>query len=249
MHGAIGYTQEFDLSLWITKVRALVGAWGTPAYHRARLLEALVRLMEFALTEEQQELAATVRSLLDKRADARVETYDEALWCTLCEQIGVAALGIPEEYDGAGFSLFESLVVLEEVGRSLAPSPLLSLAGHLRGAARRRRRGREGAAAAPDRGGRGRRVRRRRRPSTCSTATWPRSLVVATDDGLFEVDPSAERDLDPDDGPDDPARDRRTGGTTDPRSATAPPPATGPGRSAPSAAPRSPPGSPRAPST
>jgi hypothetical protein len=42
VHGAIGYTQEFDLSLWITKVRALVGAWGTPAHHRARLLEALV---------------------------------------------------------------------------------------------------------------------------------------------------------------------------------------------------------------
>jgi alkylation response protein AidB-like acyl-CoA dehydrogenase len=82
--------------------------------------------MEFALTEEQQELAATVRSLLDKRADARVATYDEALWSTLCEQIGVAALGIPEEYDGAGFSLFESLVALEEVGRSIAPSPLLS---------------------------------------------------------------------------------------------------------------------------
>jgi alkylation response protein AidB-like acyl-CoA dehydrogenase len=81
--------------------------------------------MEFALTEEQQELAATVRSLLDKRADARVATYDEALWSTLCEQIGVAALGIPEEYDGAGFSLFESLIALEEVGRSLAPSPLL----------------------------------------------------------------------------------------------------------------------------
>ena len=47
--------------------------------------------MEFALSEEQQELAATVRALLDKRADARVETYDPALWSTLCEQIGVAA--------------------------------------------------------------------------------------------------------------------------------------------------------------
>ncbi|GAA1772109.1 acyl-CoA dehydrogenase family protein [Nocardioides hankookensis] len=82
--------------------------------------------MEFALTDEQQELAATVRSLLDKRGDARVETYDEALWATLCEQIGVAALGIPEEHDGAGFTLFESLVALEEVGRSLVPSPLLS---------------------------------------------------------------------------------------------------------------------------
>lgn len=42
VHGAIGYTQEFDLSIWLTKVRALVTAWGTPAFHRARVLEALV---------------------------------------------------------------------------------------------------------------------------------------------------------------------------------------------------------------
>ncbi|HEU5036238.1 MAG TPA: acyl-CoA dehydrogenase family protein [Nocardioides sp.] len=82
--------------------------------------------MEFALTEEQQELAATVRSLLDRRGDARVVTYDEALWSTLCEQIGVAALHVPEQHDGVGASLFESLVVLEEIGRSLVPSPLLS---------------------------------------------------------------------------------------------------------------------------
>ena len=42
VHGAIGYTREFDLSLWILKVRALLGAWGTPAEHRARILESLV---------------------------------------------------------------------------------------------------------------------------------------------------------------------------------------------------------------
>lgn len=41
VHGAIGYTLEYDLSVWITKVRALVGAWGTPAFHRARILESL----------------------------------------------------------------------------------------------------------------------------------------------------------------------------------------------------------------
>ena len=90
--------------------------------------------MEFGLSEEQHELAATVRALLSKRADPRAvraamaspSGYDEALWTMLVEQIGAAALGIPENYDGAGFSLFESLVVLEEVGRSLAPSPLLS---------------------------------------------------------------------------------------------------------------------------
>ncbi|GAW48164.1 MULTISPECIES: acyl-CoA dehydrogenase family protein [unclassified Nocardioides] len=42
VHGAIGYTQELDLSLWITKVRALVTAWGTPAHHRSRVLEGLL---------------------------------------------------------------------------------------------------------------------------------------------------------------------------------------------------------------
>lgn len=42
VHGAIGYTQEFDLSVWLTKIRALVTAWGTPAHHRAVLLDGLV---------------------------------------------------------------------------------------------------------------------------------------------------------------------------------------------------------------
>ncbi len=41
VHGAVGYTAELDLGLWINRVRALVGAWGTPSYHRARVLAAL----------------------------------------------------------------------------------------------------------------------------------------------------------------------------------------------------------------
>jgi alkylation response protein AidB-like acyl-CoA dehydrogenase len=41
VHGAIGYTAELDLGLWINRVRALVGAWGTPAHHRGRVLDAL----------------------------------------------------------------------------------------------------------------------------------------------------------------------------------------------------------------
>jgi len=41
VHGAIGYTAEFDLSIWLTKVRALVGAWGTPGWHRGRILQEL----------------------------------------------------------------------------------------------------------------------------------------------------------------------------------------------------------------
>ncbi|MFF4284443.1 acyl-CoA dehydrogenase family protein [Streptomyces sp. NPDC001633] len=38
LHGALGYTEELDLSLWIRKARALRGAWGTPAACRARVL-------------------------------------------------------------------------------------------------------------------------------------------------------------------------------------------------------------------
>ncbi|MFF8807754.1 acyl-CoA dehydrogenase family protein [Streptomyces omiyaensis] len=38
LHGAVGYTEELDLSLWIRKARPLRDAWGTPASCRARVL-------------------------------------------------------------------------------------------------------------------------------------------------------------------------------------------------------------------
>lgn len=37
VHGAIGYTRELDLSLWLLKARALQSAWGTADWHRARI--------------------------------------------------------------------------------------------------------------------------------------------------------------------------------------------------------------------
>ena len=40
-HGAIGFTQEHDLSLWLLRVQALRSAWGDPTVHRQRVLEAL----------------------------------------------------------------------------------------------------------------------------------------------------------------------------------------------------------------
>ncbi|KAA1246029.1 acyl-CoA dehydrogenase [Mycobacterium simiae] len=40
-HGAIGFTQEHDLSLWLLRVQALRSAWGTSEAHRRRVLEAL----------------------------------------------------------------------------------------------------------------------------------------------------------------------------------------------------------------
>ncbi|NBE55424.1 acyl-CoA dehydrogenase family protein [Streptomyces boluensis] len=38
LHGAVGYTDELDLSLWIRKARALRTAWGTPSACRTRVL-------------------------------------------------------------------------------------------------------------------------------------------------------------------------------------------------------------------
>jgi alkylation response protein AidB-like acyl-CoA dehydrogenase len=92
--------------------------------------------VHFGLSEEQQELANAVRSLVERRAgqvDLRAAAasdkgYDDLLWQTLCSQIGVAALAIPEEYGGAGFTSFETHVVLEQLGATLTPSPLLGSA-------------------------------------------------------------------------------------------------------------------------
>jgi alkylation response protein AidB-like acyl-CoA dehydrogenase len=85
-------------------------------------------------TREHAELAKSVRNLLDRRSDSQAVRsaieqpagFDPDLWATLCDQIGVAALAIPEEHGGAGFTLAETHVVLEELGRTLTPSPLLA---------------------------------------------------------------------------------------------------------------------------
>jgi alkylation response protein AidB-like acyl-CoA dehydrogenase len=41
VHGAIGYTTEHDLHLWLKKVYALRSAWGTPAAHRDTVARSL----------------------------------------------------------------------------------------------------------------------------------------------------------------------------------------------------------------
>jgi hypothetical protein len=43
VHGAIGYTQEHDLSLWLLRVRGLMSTWGTGGHHRSRLLDLLTK--------------------------------------------------------------------------------------------------------------------------------------------------------------------------------------------------------------
>lgn len=85
------------------------------------------------LTDEQLDLVRAVRSVLEResgpeRVRAAVESppgHDEKLWTVLCERIGVAALVIPERFDGLGVGVRELQLVAEELGRGVTPSPLL----------------------------------------------------------------------------------------------------------------------------
>ncbi|WP_094288061.1 acyl-CoA dehydrogenase family protein [Mycobacterium lehmannii] len=85
------------------------------------------------MSEERQLLRETVAALVDKHASPAAvreameseRGYDESLWTLLCEQVGAAALVVPEELGGAGGELADAAVVLEELGKALVPTPLL----------------------------------------------------------------------------------------------------------------------------
>ncbi|RII09670.1 Acyl-CoA dehydrogenase [Streptomyces sp. YIM 130001] len=87
-------------------------------------------------SETEDELRSALRGLLADRCDpasviARTETdepYDPALWKALGADMGLAGLLVPEELGGQGATHREAAVVLEELGRSVAPVPYLTSA-------------------------------------------------------------------------------------------------------------------------
>lgn len=100
--------------------------------------------MNFGFTEEQGLLRSEARKFLDQNCpidEVRKITeapegpgFSRALWKQIAE-LGWVGLTIPEEYGGAGLGWVDEVVVLEETGRSLFPSPLVSttLAAHALG--------------------------------------------------------------------------------------------------------------------
>ncbi|MFI6815666.1 acyl-CoA dehydrogenase family protein [Nonomuraea sp. NPDC050328] len=90
--------------------------------------------MTLLYSPDEDDLRSAVRSLLADRASssavlARVESaqpYDLDLWKTLAQEIGVAGLLVPEEYGGAGATAREAGVVMEELGRAVAPVPFFT---------------------------------------------------------------------------------------------------------------------------
>lgn len=89
--------------------------------------------MDFGFSEEQEMLRDQVRKFLDDRcpipevrAVAASDTgFSRDLWKELSD-LGWLGLTLPEEYGGVGLSWVDLVVVLEETGRTLFPSPLLS---------------------------------------------------------------------------------------------------------------------------
>ncbi len=85
------------------------------------------------MSEERELLRQTVAALVEKHASPAAvreameseRGYDESLWQLLCEQVGAAALVVPEELGGAGGEIGDAAAVIEELGKNLVPTPLL----------------------------------------------------------------------------------------------------------------------------
>jgi alkylation response protein AidB-like acyl-CoA dehydrogenase len=92
--------------------------------------------VNFAFSEEQEQLREAVRRFMDtksaepevRRLMETVEGYDESVWKQMAQELGLQSIAIPEEYGGQGYTFVELGIVLEEMGRRLLPAPYFSTA-------------------------------------------------------------------------------------------------------------------------
>ncbi|GGV31670.1 putative acyl-CoA dehydrogenase FadE [Actinomadura cremea] len=88
--------------------------------------------MAIGLTEEHEALAESVRGFAERNIPATVvraaldadEETRPAFWSALAEQ-GLLGLHLDEKHGGQGYGLLELAIVLEELGRAVAPGPFL----------------------------------------------------------------------------------------------------------------------------
>ncbi|GGV23152.1 acyl-CoA dehydrogenase [Streptomyces griseoflavus] len=93
-------------------------------------------MSDLLYSEEEEALRAAVRDLLTDHCDAagviaRIESdapHDLSLWKSLADGMGLAGLLVPEDRGGQGATHRETAVVLEELGRAVAPVPYLTSA-------------------------------------------------------------------------------------------------------------------------
>ncbi|WP_311269530.1 acyl-CoA dehydrogenase family protein [Sphingobium sp. WCS2017Hpa-17] len=92
--------------------------------------------MDFALSDDQRAIQEAARDFLTDAAgfDALRATvdgeagFDAALWESLAGEMGFAGLMVPEAHGGLGLGAVEMALVLEELGRCLAPVPFFETA-------------------------------------------------------------------------------------------------------------------------
>ena len=90
--------------------------------------------MALIINEEQQMLKESTKEFLDSKSplssmrelrDNDFQTYDKELWMEMVE-MGWTSLTIPEKYNGLNFGYVGLGQVLEEMGRKLTASPIIS---------------------------------------------------------------------------------------------------------------------------
>jgi alkylation response protein AidB-like acyl-CoA dehydrogenase len=90
--------------------------------------------MEFGFSEEQREVQNLARQILSEQVspeklaafdEFKQERFDQELWQTLAEA-GLLGVAIEEEFGGMGFGFTELALFIEEVGRTIAPVPVIS---------------------------------------------------------------------------------------------------------------------------
>jgi len=84
----------------------------------------------FDYSAEQQDFRDSLRKLIADRSPlpavrARLgDAHDPDLWRTICDEMALLTLAVPERDGGAGFSLEETAIAVAELGRGLAPVPV-----------------------------------------------------------------------------------------------------------------------------
>ena len=86
--------------------------------------------MDFALTEEQQELKSAARAWLSERypLDRDFDAPQDDRWAELAE-LGWLGVSVSEEEGGVGLGFVEEALILEEMGYALYPGPYLATVG------------------------------------------------------------------------------------------------------------------------
>src|SRR4029450_10783242 len=90
--------------------------------------------MNFAFSEEQEQLREAVRKFMEAKSPSSevrrlmetTEGYDPAVWQQMAQELGLQSLHLPEAHGGQGFTFVGLGIGLEEMGRGLPWAPYFS---------------------------------------------------------------------------------------------------------------------------